>query len=130
LNQQSTNTQESSTNFRSKIAQNDSLGNGSSGPLSNAFPPTNDERNKVPIHNTSAVIQNNSHNQTDPRPKYFAVCIPAGGIYKALIEIDTSIIKSDDELFLAIKQVYQNERGCKAWRCMFLKPVSIEFVQV
>ena len=74
--------------------------------------------------------QDNSHNERDPRPKYFAVCTPAGGMYKALNEIDMSRIKSDAGLFLAVKNIYQNGRGFKSrWR-MFLKPVSVEFVQV
>lgn len=76
------------------------------------------------------VIQNNSQNERDPRPKYFAVCIPAGGMYKALNEIDMSRIKSDAGLFLAVKNIYQNGRGFKARWSMFLKPVSVEFVQV
>lgn len=55
---------------------------------------------------------------------------PAGGMYKALNEIDMSRIKSDAGLFLVVKNIYQNGTGFKSrWR-MFLKPVSVEFVQV
>ena len=74
----------------------------------------------------------NAHNrQTSLQPKYFAVCVPTGGIYKILNEIDVSEIKADANLFLGVEQIYQSSRRFKTrWKRILLRPVNIEFIQV
>ncbi|KAE8443593.1 hypothetical protein EG329_001526 [Mollisiaceae sp. DMI_Dod_QoI] len=74
-------------------------------------------------------VRDDASNEHDYHPTFFAVCIPAGGIYKALTEIDMSGIKSDAGLFLAIKSIYRKRKGSKARWNMFLKPVGVDFIQ-
>jgi hypothetical protein len=57
------------------------------------------------------VVQADPTNERDSPPRYFAVCIPAGGIYKALNEIDMSTIKSDAGLFSAIQKYTERAEG-------------------
>jgi len=79
---------------------------------------------------TNGTKLNATARQGDSLLRHLAVCIPTGGMYKCLTEIDMSKITSDAELFRALKSVYHGSRKSKAkWR-MFLKPVSVEFVQV
>ncbi|KAF2630918.1 hypothetical protein BU25DRAFT_387197 [Macroventuria anomochaeta] len=61
--------------------------------------------------------------------RHLAVCISSGGIYKRLTEIDVSTVRSDAELFSELKNVYQSVRKLRLHLAMFLKPVSVEFIQ-
>jgi hypothetical protein len=62
--------------------------------------------------------------------KYLALCITTRNIYKTLLELDVSNVKSDASLFEAMKRSYRKARGYKAWAPSLFKPVSVEFVHV
>lgn len=64
------------------------------------------------------------------RPKFLALCINTGGIYKTLAEIDISGTISDAAAFLMMKDEYLNTRGLLSRFKFLIKPTTIEFVQV
>ena len=63
-------------------------------------------------------------------PKYLAICIPVKGFYINLVEIDMSGIDSDFSLFLAVKTAYEKTKKLRGILGRFLRPISVEFVQV
>ena len=64
------------------------------------------------------------------RPKFLAVCINTGGMYKTLAEIDVSTTTSDVQLFHSIKKTYQKTRGFRARFAWLIKPIEVHFVRV
>ena len=75
-------------------------------------------------------VENTMSSQDCNNPKYLAICVTAGGIYKTLHELDVSGIKSDSALFFAVKNVYEKARKSGfLWRLLF-RPLDIEFIQV
>ncbi|KAL7946974.1 hypothetical protein V8C42DRAFT_298971 [Trichoderma barbatum] len=63
------------------------------------------------------------------QPRYLALCIDTGGIYKTLAELDTSPINSDGEAFLQMKKAYLQYRGVRSRLHFLIKPVTVEFVR-
>ncbi|KAK1751160.1 hypothetical protein QBC47DRAFT_352026 [Echria macrotheca] len=63
------------------------------------------------------------------RPKYLALCVNTGGIYKTLAEVDTTGTASDAAGFEKMKQAYVATRGRRSRFGFLIKPVGIEFVQ-
>ena len=69
-----------------------------------------------------------------PYKRYFAMCLPIRGIYKTLLELDVSNIKSDGNFFYYVRTMYAS-RGMEWWSSPWMrwikwKPTSVEFVQV
>jgi hypothetical protein len=71
-----------------------------------------------------------SESEISDSSKYLAICTTLGGVYKSLTEIDVSGMKSDNELFLAIRDVYTRLRKSRIYRSILFKPVGVEFVRV
>ncbi|KFY99200.1 hypothetical protein V500_01441 [Pseudogymnoascus sp. VKM F-4518 (FW-2643)] len=61
-------------------------------------------------------------------PKYIALCVNTGGIYKTLAEVEISSVTSDIQLFRLMKQAYLNARGFRTKFTLLIKPVEIHFV--
>lgn len=62
--------------------------------------------------------------------KYLALCVDTGGSYKTLVEIETSGINSDEQMFLAIKREYLRLRD-RSWIRKFLRIIDrVESVHV
>ncbi len=64
------------------------------------------------------------------RPKFLALCVNTGGVYKTLAEIDTADTCSDSKGFLLMKEAYLKARGLRSKFSFLIKPVTLEFVQV
>lgn len=64
------------------------------------------------------------------RPRFLAICVNTGGIYKTLVEIDISSVTSDAAAFLMMKNEYLKERGILSRFKFLIKPTTIEFVHV
>lgn len=64
------------------------------------------------------------------KPRYLAICMSAGGMYKQLSEIDVSGFMSYTELFAAVKNLYRNIRCSNFIRRTLFRPVSIDYIQV
>lgn len=64
------------------------------------------------------------------RPKFLALCINTGPIYKTLVEIDASEIASDATAFLRMKKIYLQTRSRLSRLNFLVKPVTVEFVRV
>ncbi|KAH7355924.1 hypothetical protein BKA66DRAFT_474440 [Pyrenochaeta sp. MPI-SDFR-AT-0127] len=79
--------------------------------------------------NPSRLLSNGNERDGYVDPRYLAICTSTGGIYKILTEIDVSNMKSDAELFAAVKTVYQSSRKSKMHLSMLFRPVSVEFIQ-
>jgi hypothetical protein len=85
----------------------------------------------ISISNTAGATSKASGATTVPETKkYLALCITTRNIYKTLLELDVSNVKSDASLFEAMKRSYRKARGYKAWAPSLFKPVSVEFVHV
>ncbi|KAF1948353.1 hypothetical protein CC80DRAFT_431768 [Byssothecium circinans] len=65
----------------------------------------------------------------DSRPRFLALCVNIGGIYKTLAEIDMTRITSDAALFLEMKKEYLKKRGRRSRFEFLIKPKTVEFVQ-
>lgn len=63
-------------------------------------------------------------------PKFLALCVNTGGMYKTLAELDMSRINSDGEAFSQMKKSYLQYRGVRSRLHFLVKPVTIEFVRV
>ncbi|EHK19706.1 uncharacterized protein TRIVIDRAFT_14315, partial [Trichoderma virens Gv29-8] len=63
------------------------------------------------------------------QPKFLALCINTGGMYKTLAELDTSRINSDGEAFSQMKKAYLQYRGMRSRLRFLIKPVTVEFVR-
>ncbi|KAM6511763.1 hypothetical protein FALCPG4_016758 [Fusarium falciforme] len=76
----------------------------------------------------SRIVAPNQHSQ-GTRPKFIALCVNTGGIYKTLSEVDLTGIKSDMAGFLKMKEAYLGTRGLRSRLRFLIKPVNLEFVQ-
>jgi hypothetical protein len=87
-----------------------------------------------PLNSTKQVIETassaNAPQAGDTRPRYLALCVNIGGIYKTLAEINTTSITSDARLFLGLKEEYLKKRGLRSRFRFLVKPTTVEFVQV
>lgn len=63
-------------------------------------------------------------------PKFLALCVNTGGMYKTLAELDMSRINSDGEAFSQMKKAYLHYRGVRSRLHFLVKPVTVEFVRV
>lgn len=63
-------------------------------------------------------------------PKFLALCVNTGGMYKTLAELDMSRINSDGEAFSQMKKAYLQYRGVRSRLHFLVKPVTVEFVRV
>lgn len=63
-------------------------------------------------------------------PRYLALCVNTGSMYKTLVEFDVSDKTSDAEVFYMLKEAYVNLRGLRAVYGILMKPVDIHFVHV
>lgn len=63
-------------------------------------------------------------------PKFLALCVNTGGMYKTLAELDMSRINSDSEAFSQMKKAYLQYRGVRSRLHFLIKPVTVEFVRV
>lgn len=93
-----------------------------------------------PIGQTGALQPTNTTNASTPangvpptqatdRPKYLALCVNTGGIYKTLAEINTTKMASDAEVFQSMKAAYVQTRGRLSRFWFLVKPVTVEFIQ-
>ncbi|KAL6693019.1 hypothetical protein J3F84DRAFT_82591 [Trichoderma pleuroticola] len=62
-------------------------------------------------------------------PKFLALCVNTGGMYKTLAELDMSRINSDGEAFSQMKMAYLQYRGVRSRLHFLVKPVTVEFVR-
>ncbi|KAK4076722.1 uncharacterized protein Triagg1_4325 [Trichoderma aggressivum f. europaeum] len=62
-------------------------------------------------------------------PKFLALCVNTGGMYKTLAELDMSRINSDGEAFSQMKKAYLQYRGVRSRLHFLVKPVTVEFVR-
>ncbi|KAL4879314.1 hypothetical protein BJY04DRAFT_220170 [Aspergillus karnatakaensis] len=62
------------------------------------------------------------------QPKYLGLIVNTGGIYKTLVEIDTSVIKNDAQMFLAMKETYLKLRDGSWLRNLLRIPVTVEHI--
>ncbi|KAJ4854377.1 uncharacterized protein T069G_11356 [Trichoderma breve] len=62
-------------------------------------------------------------------PKFLALCVNTGGMYKTLAELDMSRINSDSEAFSQMKKAYLQYRGVRSRLHFLVKPVTVEFVR-
>ncbi|KAM6478607.1 hypothetical protein HDV62DRAFT_370831 [Trichoderma sp. SZMC 28011] len=62
-------------------------------------------------------------------PKFLALCVNTGGMYKTLAELDMSRINSDSEAFSQMKKAYLQYRGVRSRLHFLIKPVTVEFVR-
>ena len=77
----------------------------------------------------SKIVAPDQHSQ-GTKPKFLALCVNTGGIYKTLSEVDLTGIKSDMFGFLKMKEAYLGTRGLRSRLRFLIKPVNLEFVQV
>ncbi|KAI1323655.1 hypothetical protein F5Y16DRAFT_383060 [Xylariaceae sp. FL0255] len=63
------------------------------------------------------------------RPRFLALCVNKGGIYKTLTEIDTSAMTSDAVAFSIMRNEYYKTRGLRSRFKFLIKATTIEFVQ-
>ena len=63
-------------------------------------------------------------------PKYLALCVNTGSIYKTLVEFEVSSKFSDADVFRLMKEAYVNLRGIRALHSLLIKPVDVHFVHV
>ncbi|QBZ61174.1 hypothetical protein PoMZ_08120 [Pyricularia oryzae] len=93
-----------------------------------------------PIGQTGALQPTNTTNASTPangvpptqatdRPKYLALCVNTGGIYKTLAEINTTRMASDAEVFQNMKAAYVQTRGRLSRFWFLVKPVTVEYIQ-
>ncbi|KAI0902985.1 hypothetical protein F4823DRAFT_629775 [Ustulina deusta] len=81
---------------------------------------------RYPIATTSSSI---SSRVGMDRPRFIALCVNTGGIYKTLAEIDTSSMTSDAAAFSIMKDEYFKTRGLRSRFKLLIKATTIEFVQ-
>jgi len=83
-----------------------------------------------PVSNSTGATIAVSGSSSSASTRYLAICITTSGIYKTLIELDVTNIKSDATLFQAMKTSYHKARGYKSRLTSLFKPVSVEFIHV
>ncbi|KAF2438997.1 hypothetical protein P171DRAFT_370751 [Karstenula rhodostoma CBS 690.94] len=99
----------------------------SASPLRQRYPQPSS--GNIPAQMLRAPLGVTETNQAPP-PRYLAVSSSFGGIYKGLSELDISQLKSDAQLFMAVATIYLELSSWRRLRRIFLKPVSVEFVQL
>ncbi|KAK3936595.1 hypothetical protein QBC46DRAFT_418612 [Diplogelasinospora grovesii] len=62
------------------------------------------------------------------RPKFLALCVNTGGIYKTLAEIEASDTDTDLTAFRKMKEGYLKTRGVRARFSYLVRPIGVEFV--
>jgi hypothetical protein len=95
---------------------------------------TQDTRDKSPT-DLKKVKANKGDSSTKPEcvvgiQGFLALCINTTGDYKVCSEIPMSNITSDAQLFLEMKRRYLAKRGSWSRMNIFVKPMTIEFIQV
>ena len=63
-------------------------------------------------------------------PRYLALCVNTGSMYKTLVEFDVSEKTSDADVFYMLKDAYVNLRGLRTLYGFLMKPVDVHFVHV
>ena len=61
---------------------------------------------------------------------FLALCINSRGAYKVCSEIPIAKVASDAQLFLDMKSRYIKERGIWSRFNVFVKPNTVEFIEV
>lgn len=106
--------------------------------VSSNTPTQNQERSVAPKSSAiysqqqSPVTAGNSVQRKDPTssatPLYLLLCVDRGRFETGLLHFDVQEIKSDQELFRAVRAQYQKTRGW--FRSLLLRPRASHFVQV
>ncbi|RYP68070.1 hypothetical protein DL769_005598 [Monosporascus sp. CRB-8-3] len=97
--------------------------------LSAVGPPGEDSSDQATEDATERPTSIKDAQQPTTRPKFLALCVNTGGIYKTLAEINTKNITSDAEAFSVMKNDYLKTRGFRSRFSFLVKPVTLEFVQ-
>ncbi|KAI3316669.1 hypothetical protein HD806DRAFT_527666 [Xylariaceae sp. AK1471] len=107
-----------------------SSGNTRQGGISNIGNPMGNPMGNLMKQGLMAATSSSVSSQVSIRqPRFLALCVNTGGIYKTLAEIDTSGAMSDAAVFFIMKNEYLKTRGLRSRFKFLIKPATIEFVQ-